>query len=139
MNCSCQAPLSMQFPRHEYWSGLPFPSLGNLPDSGIELTSPALAGRFFTTSATWEAQNSRAELTNKNANYRIPFLERASHVAQLVKHLPTMWETWVQFLGWEVPLEKEMATHSSILAWRIPWTEEPGSYSSWDLKSWMMT
>ena len=103
------------------------------------LTSPALAGRFFTTSATWEAQNSRAELTNKNANYRIPFLERASHVAQLVKHLPTMWETWVQFLGWEVPLEKEMATHSSILAWRIPWTEEPGSYSSWDLKSWMMT
>jgi len=37
-----------------------------------------------------------------------------------------MWELWVQFLGWEVPLEKEMATHSSILAWRIPWTEEPG-------------
>ena len=89
------------------------------------LTCPALAGRFFTTSATWEAQNSRAELTNKNANYRIPFLERASHVAQLVKHLPTMWETWVQFLGWEVPLEKEIETHTSILIWRITWTEEP--------------
>ena len=44
-------------------------------------------------------------------------------VAQRVKHLPAMWETWVQFLGWEVPLEKEMATHSSILAWRIPWVE----------------
>ena len=37
-----------------------------------------------------------------------------------------MWETWVQFLGWEDPLENELATHSSILAWRIPWTEEPG-------------
>ena len=49
----------------------------------------------------------------------------ASLVAQRVKHLPAMWETWVQSLGWEVPLEKEMATHSSILAWKIPWTEQP--------------
>ena len=47
-------------------------------------------------------------------------------VAQMVKRLPTMWETWVQSLGWEDPLEKEMATHSSILAWKIPRTEEPG-------------
>ena len=43
-------------------------------------------------------------------------------VAQLVKNLPAMWETWVQSLGWEHPLEKVKATHSSILAWRIPWT-----------------
>ena len=50
----------------------------------------------------------------------------ASLVAQWVKNLPTMQETWVQFLGQEDPLEKELATHSSILAWRIPWTEEPG-------------
>ena len=50
----------------------------------------------------------------------------ASLVAQLVKDLPAMQETRVQFLGWEDPLEKEMATHSSILARRIPWTEEPG-------------
>ena len=49
----------------------------------------------------------------------------ASPVAQMVNSLPAMWETWVQSLGWEDPLEKEMATHSSILAWRIPWTEEP--------------
>ena len=42
-----------------------------------------------------------------------------------VKNPPTMWETWVQFLGWEDPLEKGIATHSNILAWRIPWTEEP--------------
>ena len=43
----------------------------------------------------------------------------------MVKRLPTTWETWVQSLGWEDLLEKEMATHSSILAWKIPWTEEP--------------
>ena len=53
-------------------------------------------------------------------------LTRASQVAQMVKCLPAMWETWVQSLGQEDPLEEEMATHSSILAWRIPWTEEPG-------------
>ena len=47
-------------------------------------------------------------------------------MAQTVKRLPTMQETWVQSLGWEDPLEKEMATHSSSLAWRIPWMEESG-------------
>ena len=50
----------------------------------------------------------------------------ASLVAQRLKHLPPMRETWVRCLGREDPLEKEMATHFSILAWRIPWTEEPG-------------
>ena len=45
----------------------------------------------------------------------------ASLVAQRLKHLPLMWETWVRSLGWEDPLEKEMATHSSVLVWRIPW------------------
>ena len=44
----------------------------------------------------------------------------------MVKCLPTMWEAWVQSLSWEDLLEKEMATHSSILAWEIPWTEKPG-------------
>ena len=52
--------------------------------------------------------------------------ERDSLVAQMTKRLPAMWETWVQSLGQEDLLEKEMATHSSILAWKIPWTEEPG-------------
>ena len=52
--------------------------------------------------------------------------KRASLVAQLVKNLPAVQETQVQFLGQEGPLEKEMATHFKILAWRIPWTEEPG-------------
>ena len=55
----------------------------------------------------------------------------ASLVAQMVKNLPAMWETWVQSLGWEDPLEEGMATHTSILAWihgdrESPWTEEPG-------------
>ena len=53
-----------------------------------------------------------------------------SLVAQMVKHLPTMRETRVQSLSWEDPLEKEMATHSSTLAWKIPWTEEPGRLQS---------
>ena len=51
---------------------------------------------------------------------------RVSLVAYMVKNLPAMQETWVQSLGRENPLEKGMATYSSILAWRIPWTEEPG-------------
>ena len=51
-------------------------------------------------------------------------------MAQLVKNPPAMQETWVWSLGWEDPLEKGMATHSSILAWRIPWTEEPGGLQS---------
>ena len=51
-------------------------------------------------------------------------------MAQMVKDLPAMWETWVQSLGWEDPLEKGMTTHSSILPWRIPWTEEPGGLQS---------
>ena len=66
-----------------------------------------------------------------NSARGFPFLHTlssiwASLVAQMVKNLPAMWETQVQSLGQEDPLDKEMATHSSILAWRIPWTEEAG-------------
>ena len=57
---------------------------------------------------------------------KMSLLWPASLVAQMVKRLPAMWETQVQSLSWEDPLEKEMATHSNILAWKIPWTEEPG-------------
>ena len=56
-------------------------------------------------------------------------------MAQRLKHLPAMCKTQVRFLDWEDPLEKEMATHSSILAWRIPWTEEPGGLHSTGLQS----
>ena len=55
-------------------------------------------------------------------------------MAQTVKSLPTMQDTWVPSLGWEDPLEKDMASHSSILAWRIPWTEEPGRPQSIELQ-----
>ena len=56
--------------------------------------------------------------------------DQAALVAQLVKNLPAMWETWVRTLGWEDPLEKGKATHSSILAWKIPSTEESGRLES---------
>ena len=58
-------------------------------------------------------------------------------MAQMVKRLPAMWETWVGSLGWEDPLEKEIATHSGILAWKIPWTEEPGGATVYGIaKGW---
>ena len=57
-----------------------------------------------------------------------------SLVAQMVKSLPAMQEIWVRSLGWEDPLEKEMAIHSSILAWRIPWTKEPNRLQSMGLQ-----
>ena len=60
----------------------------------------------------------------------LSFTSGTSLVAQTVKRLPTMRETWVQSLGQEDLLEKEMATHSSILAWKIPWMEEPGRLQS---------
>ena len=55
-------------------------------------------------------------------------------MAQIVKNLPAMWETSVQSLGWEEPLEEGMTTYSSILAWRIPWTKEPGGLQSMGLQ-----
>ena len=73
-------------------------------DPGIKLTSPALQADSFTSGA--------------------------SLVAQLIKKLPAVWETWVQSLVWEDPLEKGLATHSSTLAWRIPWTERPSKLQS---------
>ena len=98
-----QAPPAMRFSRQEYWSGLPFPSPGDLPNPEIEARSPAVEAEALTS---------------------------ASLVAQRLKCLPAMRDTWVRSLGGEDPLEKEMATHSSILAWRIPWTEEPGGLQS---------
>ena len=91
-----QARLSIGFSRQEYQSGLPFPSLGDLPNPGNKPESPALQADSLPT--------------------ELPL------VAQLVKNLPAMRETWVQSLGWEDSLEKGKATHSNILAWRIPWT-----------------
>ena len=58
------------------------------------------------------------------------FFYFVSLMAQTVKRLPTIWEAWVRSLDWEDPLDKEMATYSSTLAWKIPWTEEPGKLQS---------
>ena len=70
-------------------------------------------------------------LTLKRTNIVLkPFINGASLVALMVKNLPAMKETWVRSLGWEDPLEKGVATHSGILAWRIPWTEELGELQS---------
>ena len=71
--------------------------------------------------------SSNRKSTNK---LKLIFLFLASLVAQMVKRPPAMWETWVQSLGWEGNLEREMARYSSTLAWKIPWTEEPGKLQS---------
>ena len=77
----------------------------------------------------------RNDVSNSNSKGSTPMFteyrqmvirQRASLVAQTVKNPPAMQETWVQSLGWEDPLEEGMTTYCSILAWRIPWTEEPG-------------
>ena len=124
-----QAPLSMGFSRQEYLSGLLCPPPRDLPHSGIEpesLTSPALAVGFFTTSTTWEAYI--------YLHIYISFFRFFSMVVQMVKNPPAMQETQVQSLGREDPLQKGMVTHSSILAWRIPWIEEPAGHSPWGHK-----
>ena len=64
----------------------------------------------------------------------LPSRGRSSQIALMVKNPPAMRETWVRSLGWEDPLENDMATHSNILAWRIPWAEEPGGLQSMGLQ-----
>ena len=73
-------------------------------------------------------------MCGKIVNRVCPKFSLASLMAQRLKRLPAMRETWFQTLGWEDPLEKEMTTHSSILAWRIPWTEEPRGLQSTGLQ-----
>ena len=68
----------------------------------------------------------------ENASFH--WLMGASQEAQMIKNLPAMWETWVRFLAWDDPLEEGIATHCSILAWRNPWTEEPGLLQSMGLQ-----
>ena len=108
------------------WVAIPFsrelfPSPGDLPNTGIEPRSPAL------------------QVDSLPAKPQGKPIRKASLVAQTVKNLPAMPETWVWSLGWEDPLEKGMATHLSIFAWRIPWTEEPGRLCSWGFKESDMT
>ena len=87
---------------------------GGFPDSSVGKESTYNAGEPGLIPGSGRA-------TGEGIGYPLQY-SWASLVAQLVKEPPAMWETWVQSLGWEDPLEKEKATHSSILAWRIPWT-----------------
>ena len=149
----------MGFPRQEYWSGLPFSSPGDLPNPRMEPRSPALTGGLFTTELPGKP-NVCIPLTNSYVKILTPLsdsirrrdlrkglgpalmngtgpLIKKPHRApkgfpggQTVKSLPVMQETRVQSLGREDPLEEGMAAHSSILSWRIPWTEEPSGLQS---------
>ena len=88
--------------------------------SGIQVRDPLCT--------CWDASSpyTQEQLYKIYLNHHHHGLLGASLIAQPVKNLPAMQETHIQLLGWEDPLEKEMATHSSILSWRIPWAEEPG-------------
>ena len=147
-----QSPLCMGLSRQEYWSGLTCSPPGDLPDPGIGpafFRCSALVGRFFTTNATWEAQKRVSRNLTQSAgraaffsgrqrknvlpcisqlleNASFHWLMGSSLEAQMIKNLPAVLETPVRSLGQKNPLEKGMATHSSILVWRIPWTEETG-------------
>ena len=112
MNCTPPGCLCIEFSRQDYWSGLPFALSRDLPDSGIKPTSSALQADSLLLSLG-EAPLFTLEIL---------ILPRvgASLVAQMVKNLQAMHQTWVRSLAWEDPLEESMATHSSILAWRIP-------------------
>ena len=168
----------MGFSRQEYWSGLPFPPSGDLPDPGIEPGSPALQAdtllseppekplrtpsyRMCIFKPHWLHRASENPCPRLLVSTHCPqphcvyagalFLgrepgpksslhlpkpngdgqqEREAQVAQRLKHLPPVWQTRVRSLGQEDPLENEMAPHSSILAWRIPWTEKPSRLQS---------
>ena len=123
-----QASPSMGFSRQEYWSGVPSPSLiyravSPKFTSSIQL----LKSKTIISSCLFDTFIGRS---HRLFNSICPQVNRASLTAQLVKNPPAGQETSVQFLGWEDPLEKEMANHSSTLAWKIPWTEKPGRLQS---------
>ena len=128
-----QAPLSMGFSWQVYWSGLPFPPPEDLPYPGIKsisLKSPALAGEFFTIVPTRMPINQHGQCLIGFPHWSLIEEQHKKMGFQMepaLKNLPANpgdKRDAVQFLGQEDP-PKEMATHASILAWRIPWTEEP--------------
>ena len=107
---SCQASLSMGFSRQECWNELPCSSPGDLPDLGL---NPHLLCLLH-----WQAGS---------LPLAPPGTEKYTYIQN---NLPAMQKIQVRSLGWEDPLEKRTATHSSVLAWRIPGTEEPGGLQS---------
>ena len=133
-----QAPLFMEFFRQEYWSGLPCPPPGDLPNPGIEPRSPTLQVDSLPLALPEKSHDLSEICPNPLFKRQRKKKIRTDHdckyckisVAQTIKKPPAMQETWVWSLGWEDPLKGGMVTHSSILAWRIPWTEEPGGWQS---------
>ena len=124
----------MECPRQEYWNGLPFPSPGDLPDPEIQTMSSAWLEAQLVKESACNARDpglisESRRYAGEGIGYPLQY-SWASLMAQTVKNLPAMQDTWVQSLAWEDPLEKGKATHSSILAWRIPWTKEPGRLQS---------
>ena len=141
-----QAPQPMGLSRQEYWSGLPYPPPGNLPNAGINLISPTLQADSLPLSH-WGNPMTNLDsilegLQSKGISRVFSSATIQKHqffstqpsflVAQMVKSPPAMQETCVWSLDWEDPQEKGTATHSSILAWRIPWTENPSGLQSMD-------
>ena len=116
--------------RHRFGLWVGSPEVGNGNHSSIYscLDNPMDRGAWLATvQRLFGVTKSQTKLSNwAYTRYLQVYKNRPSLVAHLVKNLPAMQETRVRSLGWEDSLEKEMATHSSILVWRIPWTEEPG-------------
>ena len=106
--------------RRQFWNAAGS-SLAGAPPSRLGRSSVALNSARILHSSFW---SSFPFLTSSLSTQQPD--SRAALVAQLVKNLPDVQETWVWSLGWEDPLEKRMATHCSILSWRIPWRQEPG-------------
>ena len=123
----------MGFSRQEYWSGLPFPSLGDLPNPAIEPGSPALQADSLPAEPGEKLHLLLVDF-KKTMFYLLLEYGWTSLVTQTVKNMPAVRETLDQFLGWEDLLEKEMETHSSTLAWKIPRTNEPGRLQSMGLQ-----
>ena len=145
-------------PRTLEWVAYPFSKGSSIPRNGTRIS--CIAGRFFDSWATREALPASTYFLFSSLNlsafiFKLVLVQTwvlsyslcsplsneqgASLVAQTVKNLPAMLDTLFWFLGWVDPLEKEMATHSSILDWRIPWSEEPGGQSPWGHKESNMT
>ena len=123
----------MGFSRQEYWSGFPFPSPGDLPDPGIEPRSPVLQADALPTEPPGKpiCMLKGSSFLILSSLWQPAFLFFFFFVpVNLIQNMPAVQETWVQSLGGEGPLEKGIATHFNILAWRIPWTKEPGGLQS---------
>ena len=130
------------FSRQEYWSGLPCSPPGDFPNPGVEPRSPVLQVDSLPSKPPGIIQLLLIPSKNLEGIEFIYFhrhkgeeqCEGASQVAQMVKCLPAIQETRVRSLGQEDPLKKEMVTHSSTLAQKIPWMEEPGRLQSMGLQ-----